>query len=84
MERVYRLILHDHFQNSNKSAFLSGPRQVGKTTIALDYGNSYTNNFYFTWDSLNDRQRLLAGQETLLLEMLSSNLSTKPIVVILD
>jgi predicted AAA+ superfamily ATPase len=84
MERVYKLILHDHFQNSNKSAFLSGPRQVGKTTIALDYGNSYTNNFYFTWDSLNDRQQLLAGQKTLLLEMLSSNLSTKPIVVILD
>ena len=34
MERIYEHLVKDHFANNRQMAFLSGPRQVGKTTIA--------------------------------------------------
>ena len=34
MERIYECLLKDHFANDRQMAFLSGPRQVGKTTLA--------------------------------------------------
>ena len=34
MERIYEALLKDHFANNRQMAFLSGPRQVGKTTLA--------------------------------------------------
>ena len=34
MKRVYELLVGDHFANNRQMAFLSGPRQVGKTTLA--------------------------------------------------
>ena len=34
MERIYETLLSDHFANNRQMAFLSGPRQVGKTTLA--------------------------------------------------
>ena len=37
-------------------AFVSGPRQVGKTTIAKDICNEYIN-----WDNQTDRAKILQG-----------------------
>ena len=34
MERIYETLLSDHFANNRQMAFLSGPRQVGKSTLA--------------------------------------------------
>ena len=34
MKRIYENLLSDHFANNRQMAFLSGPRQVGKTTLA--------------------------------------------------
>ena len=39
--------------------FLSGPRQCGKTTLAKMISQKYSNNVYFNWDILTDKQRLL-------------------------
>ena len=37
---------------SNKMVFIGGPRQVGKTTLALSLFNADKKNvpFYFNWD----------------------------------
>jgi len=43
-----------------KMVFLSGPRQVGKTTLALKLlGGDETNPAYFNWDDADDQQKLL-------------------------
>ena len=34
MKRIYEILLADHFAHNRKMAILSGPRQVGKTTLA--------------------------------------------------
>lgn len=43
-----------------KMVFLSGPRQVGKTTLALKLlKGDESHPAYFNWDSYNDQQRIL-------------------------
>ena len=37
-------------------AFVTGPRQVGKTTTCRGHAGSYAN-----WDNIDDREQLLAG-----------------------
>lgn len=34
MKRIYETVVSDHFANNRQMVFLSGPRQVGKTTLA--------------------------------------------------
>ena len=46
-----------------KMVFIGGPRQVGKTTFALDTGRlQYTKCAYLNWDSREDRQNILASR----------------------
>ncbi|MFN0117521.1 MAG: ATP-binding protein [Elusimicrobiota bacterium] len=48
-----------------KMVFLGGPRQVGKTTLALGLlgiGANETHSAYLNWDDLEDRHRLLNHQ----------------------
>src|SRR3990170_4523843 len=42
-----------------KMAFVSGPRQVGKTTLAKEQQARYSQSIYFNWDSVMDQKRLL-------------------------
>ena len=44
----------------NKMVFLSGPRQVGKTTLARSLMPDYANAQYLNWDVPADRRVLLA------------------------
>ena len=45
-------------------AFLSGPRQVGKTTTTRQLLSRYENTFYINWDNFSDRRRILDGLES--------------------
>ena len=42
-----------------KMAFLSGPRQVGKTTLARQIQRTFSQSLYFNWDIITDQKRLL-------------------------
>ena len=46
-----------------KMVFISGPRQSGKTTLALkilqDEFGKMEDNFYLTWDSAEDREKII-------------------------
>jgi uncharacterized protein len=44
-----------------KMVFVTGPRQVGKTTLAQQIGASYQQPLYLNYDSLADRLRIEAG-----------------------
>ena len=42
-----------------KMAFLSGPRQVGKTTLARNIQKQFSQSLFFNWDDIRDQKRLL-------------------------
>jgi len=45
---------------SDKMAFIGGPRQVGKTTLARELiADKFTKTGYFNWDSQSDRRRII-------------------------
>ncbi len=47
----------------NKMVFIGGPRQVGKTTLALMIGQKYYKKYlYLNWDNREDRKNILAGK----------------------
>lgn len=60
VNRIYDTILQEHLSSLRQMAFVSGPRQVGKTTSCRNHADNYAN-----WDNINDREMLLAGPERL-------------------
>ena len=55
--RLYEAVLREHFAENRQMAFLSGPRQVGKTSLARALADRYLD-----WDSDDDRAAIVAGQ----------------------
>lgn len=61
MERYLRKALVEDLEE--KMVFVGGPRQVGKTTLALDLlkDGSETHPAYLNWDDISTRKALLQG-----------------------
>ena len=55
--------LWEELAGEKQMVFLSGPRQVGKTTLAKEIAKKFINNIYFNWD-LIDNKRLLIKNPT--------------------
>ena len=60
MERIYGELIADHFANNRQMVFLSGPRQVGKTTLAHD---ALPDAAYFNYDRTQDALAISSGAE---------------------
>lgn len=58
VSRIYDSLLAEHLRENRQMAFFSGPRQVGKTTIARQEGN-----FYLDWDNRDHQMLILKGPE---------------------
>lgn len=58
IKRIYDLLLEEHFRQNQQMAFLSGPRQVGKTTTSQTTQNSH---IYISWDNQTDRIDIIKG-----------------------
>lgn len=56
--RIYDSLLAEHLREHRQMVFFSGPRQVGKTTIARHEGN-----FYLDWDNRDHQQLILKGPD---------------------
>jgi uncharacterized protein len=52
--RFYDKVLQDHLAQHRQMAFVSGPRQVGKTTTCRMESTHYLN-----WDNSDDRRMIL-------------------------
>jgi predicted AAA+ superfamily ATPase len=70
-KRIYDALLAEHFAEHRQMAFVSGPRQVGKTTTCRGHAD-----FYVNWDNEDDRERLLAGSTALVERLGLNRLST--------
>ena len=55
---MYSAMFADHFANNRQMILLSGPRQVGKTTVAKEASDLYLN-----WDRRGDRMQFLKGED---------------------
>lgn len=79
--RLYDTLLKEHFAHNRQMAFVSGPRQVGKTTTCRLEGTDYLD-----WDNADDRKLLLRGPaavaERLGVEQLRAR--ARPPIAVLD
>jgi uncharacterized protein len=58
---IKRNILHNikNIFDFNKIVFLSGARQVGKTTLAKIISKQFSNSIYFNWDDIYHQKKLV-------------------------
>lgn len=78
IKRIYEAVLAEHLRDNRQMAFLSGPRQCGKTTLAKSLADCD-----FTWDDLATR-RLVAGDAAGLADAVGLGIATekKPIITL--
>ncbi len=62
MKRIYESIIEDHFERNREMLFVSGARQVGKTTTAQAFLGK---GAFFNWDIQEDRLDIIEGQRKL-------------------
>lgn len=79
MKRLYDSIVEFHLKSYRQMAFLSGPRQSGKTTIAKAHAQAYLN-----WDDDRVRLAILAGQQKVAAQCALDVVRTQPLVVAFD
>lgn len=77
--RLYDTLLKEHLNLHRQMAFVSGPRQVGKTTVCKKLSDMYWN-----WDNLNDRRYFLAGPDVMAEELALERLQERPLTVVFD
>lgn len=65
MQRVYEFLIEEHLAQHRQMAFLSGPRQVGKTTTSLEASQESPIHFYFNWDNEDHRALIIEGPQVI-------------------
>jgi len=84
MDRYYQAILAHELTEHRQMAFVSGGRQVGKTTLAKQISEYFQPTLYLNWDDLEHRQIILAKIATLIEKLELNQLSTHTPLLILD
>jgi len=51
----------NRLSSEKRMVFLSGPRQVGKTTLGKMIAKDYTNSVYFNWDIPHNKAKLVSN-----------------------
>lgn len=78
LPRIYEQVLRKHLSTYRQMAFVSGPRQVGKTTLCRSLATHY-----FNWDDQNDRETIVKGPKAVTSSIGLDRLrESKPVVVI--
>ena len=81
MERIYEDIILNHVTNYDQMVFLTGGRQVGKTTLAQTIAKT-RKTLYLNWEFLQDRRNILEDptfiEQALNLDQIHSS---KPVVI---
>lgn len=77
--RTYSAMLYEHFRVHRQMAFVSGPRQVGKTMTRGALGTHCLN-----WDNVDDRRPVLRGPDAVAAKLGLERLSDRPALVVFD
>jgi predicted AAA+ superfamily ATPase len=81
LKRLYQKVIEDHFSRNRQMLFLSGPRQVGKTTSSLSV---VPQERYLNWDNEMHRGLILAGPKTVALHFGILELQNPLPIVVFD
>ena len=79
LPRVYTELLRDHLSENRQMAFVSGPRQVGKTSACRELATDYVN-----WDDQDARARILKGPAEVATFAGLQKLSAEPHILAFD
>jgi len=77
--RLYENVLSDHLATNRQMAFVSGPRQVGKTTTCKGLST-----VYLDWDNEDHREIILRGPAFVAAHAGLDQVSTSPVILTLD
>ena len=77
--RTYDALLTEHLTGHRQMAFVSGPRQVGKTTTCRLHAHAYVN-----WDDIDYRELILSGPANLIGTLKLDRLSEAVPVLLFD
>ena len=81
IERTSIELIREIIERDNKMAFVSGPRQVGKTTLAKHYKERFSQGLYVNWDNVAHQKKILT--DPLFFEKENRN-PQKPFLLIFD
>lgn len=81
LPRIYDAMLRDHLRRHRQMAFVTGPRQVGKTTTCRAVASARA---YLNWDNDDDRRLIESGPEALAERLDLHRLRAAPRVVVFD
>ncbi len=81
IKRTALEIIREIIEQDKKMAFVSGPRQVGKTTLAKQYQARFGQGLYLNWDIPTHQKRILT--DPLFFEKENRD-PEKPFLVVLD
>jgi len=65
MQRIYEALLQEQLQQHRQMAFIAGPRQTGKTTLAQALAAGYSQANYYNWDKKTDRSLIVSGPDAI-------------------
>lgn len=83
MDRIYLPVILHHLAHYRQMVFLTGPRQVGKTTLSKKCLQNYQSK-YLNWDNIRDKTLILAGMEPILMQSFGETATAKPRAIIFD
>jgi len=78
-QRVYDAVLNEHLRSQRQMAFVSGPRQVGKTTTCRGLAGAYLN-----WDNSDHRRTIVRGPAAVVEQLGLDRLAEDEPVVLFD
>jgi predicted AAA+ superfamily ATPase len=85
MKRYYDSVIQRELASNRQMIFLSGPRQVGKTTFAKKIlSDEHKEQHYLNWDDVNHRELILAGSNTIIQTLSLNQLSDKKNIIVFD
>ena len=77
LTRIYEPIIKKHLAQYRQMAFLSGPRQAGKTTLSKLCIMQNQLHQYLNWDNISDRELILSGSKQIFNEFKPDELKSE-------
>jgi len=84
MKRLYEDVIEKHLREERQMLFLSGPRQVGKTTTARTTAVRFGEHRYYSWDDDEARLKVVGGASRIAADMDLHRLRTAPVLAVFD
>ncbi len=84
MKRIYEAVLQHHLAEANQMVFLSGPRQVGKTTISRSVETSTSEFLYLNWDDLEHRTIIMEGASVIADQLKLAEMHARRPILVFD